>query len=121
MISSALNILTLGLELAAAAFIFAGAIEAVYGTICGLLADRTGSWKRGVWTHYAAWIALSLEFALGADIVATIENPSWDELGKLALLAMVRTVLNFFLTRDLERDLALPQANKASDSSHRAE
>ena len=49
------------------------------------------------------YLALGLEFALGADILATAVAPSWEEIGKLAAIAGIRTALNFFLERELER------------------
>jgi uncharacterized membrane protein len=49
------------------------------------------------------YLALGLEFELGADIIATAVRPSWDEIGKLAAIAGIRTALNFFLARDLDR------------------
>ena len=47
------------------------------------------------------YLALGLEFELGADIIATAVRPSWDEIGKLAAIAGIRTALNFFLAREL--------------------
>ena len=40
-------------------------------------------------------------FQLAADILATSIAPSWDELVRLATVAAIRTLLNFFLERDL--------------------
>jgi len=39
---------------------------------------------------------------LGADILKTAITPSWDEIGKLAAIAALRTALNYFLERDLK-------------------
>ena len=47
------------------------------------------------------YLALALEFELGADILSTAVSPSWDEIGKLGAIAVIRTALNFFLTREL--------------------
>jgi len=52
------------------------------------------------------YLALGLEFALGADILATSVAPSWEEIGKLAAIAGIRTALNYFLERELEREAA---------------
>lgn len=52
--------------------------------------------------HFGSWLALALEFQLGADIVATTVAPSFEALGKLGLIAVVRTFLNYFLQRELE-------------------
>ena len=47
-------------------------------------------------------LALSLEFLLAADIVATAVSPSWDALGKLAAISAIRTFLNFFLEQEVK-------------------
>ncbi|HEY0517137.1 MAG TPA: DUF1622 domain-containing protein, partial [Solirubrobacteraceae bacterium] len=56
------------------------------------------------------YLALGLEFALGADILATAVSPSWDEIGKLGAIAGIRTALNYFLSRDLDRAAAAADA-----------
>lgn len=48
------------------------------------------------------WLALSLEFALAADILRTAVAPTWDEIGKLGAIAVLRTALNFFLQREID-------------------
>jgi uncharacterized membrane protein len=45
---------------------------------------------------------LGLEFELAADIVRTAIAPTWNEIGQLAAIALIRTFLNFFLEKDLE-------------------
>lgn len=52
-------------------------------------------------TRFGSWLALALEFQLAADILATTINPSLDELLKLAIIAVIRTFLNYFLSREL--------------------
>lgn len=84
-----------------------GIAEAVFralfkGGVTGARAKKT------IWIHFAGWIALSLEFALAADIVGTAIAPSWDAIGQLAVIATIRTALNFFLERDL-KDLMGPE------------
>jgi uncharacterized membrane protein len=34
--------------------------------------------------------------------VRTVIAPTWQEIGQLAAIALIRTFLNFFLERDLE-------------------
>ncbi|MBO9997744.1 MAG: DUF1622 domain-containing protein [Cyanobacteria bacterium SID2] len=53
---------------------------------------------------FGSWLALALEFQLGADILATTIAPSFGALGQLAALAGIRTFLNFFLDRELEAE-----------------
>lgn len=57
---------------------------------------------KALWLSFAVWILLALEFALGADIIRSAISPSWDEIGKLAAIAAIRTALNWFLAKDLE-------------------
>ncbi len=47
-------------------------------------------------------LALALEFQLGADILSTAVAPSYEALGKLGAIAMIRTFLNYFLAKELE-------------------
>ncbi len=49
-------------------------------------------------------LALALEFLLGADILRTAVEPTWDEIARLAAIAAIRTALNFFLQRELEAE-----------------
>lgn len=48
-------------------------------------------------------LAVALEFLLAADIVKTAIAPNWDDLGKLAAIAALRTLLNYFLERELKQ------------------
>ncbi|MGD1918369.1 MAG: DUF1622 domain-containing protein [Pleurocapsa sp.] len=57
-------------------------------------------------------LALSLEFLLAADIVATAVSPSWDALGKLAAISAIRTFLNFFLEKEV-KELAREKLRKS--------
>ena len=58
-------------------------------------------------------LVLALEFLLAADILRTAVAPTWQEIGRLAAIAAIRTGLNFFLDLEIaneERRLGL-QAN----------
>ncbi|HEY8263655.1 MAG TPA: DUF1622 domain-containing protein [Methyloceanibacter sp.] len=50
---------------------------------------------------FATWILLALEFALAADLVRTAVAPTWDDISKLAVIATIRTMLNYFLAKDI--------------------
>jgi uncharacterized membrane protein len=47
-------------------------------------------------------LALSLEFLLAADILRTATTPTWEDIGKLVAIAALRTLLNYFLERELK-------------------
>ena len=50
---------------------------------------------------FGSSVAVSLELLLGADVLATAVAPSWDDIGKLAAIAILRTGLNYFLEKEL--------------------
>ncbi|HET6607360.1 MAG TPA: DUF1622 domain-containing protein [Rhodopila sp.] len=52
----------------------------------------------------ARFLAIALEFQLGADILSTAVAPSWDAIGKLAAIAVIRTALNYFLSREMHEE-----------------
>lgn len=47
-------------------------------------------------------LAIALELLLGADILATAIAPTWNDIGLLAAIAVLRTGMNFFLSRELK-------------------
>ncbi len=56
---------------------------------------------------FASWLAMALEFQLGADIVSTTTSPSERNLLQLALVAVIRTFLNVFLAKEIESEQRL--------------
>ncbi len=50
----------------------------------------------------ARYLALALEFQLGADILSTAVAPTWEAIGKLGAIAVIRTALNHFLNREMQ-------------------
>ena len=60
-----------------------------------------GKMRRQIWLRFATWILLGLEFALAADILRTAVAPTWDDISKLAVIATIRTMLNYFLAKDI--------------------
>ncbi|HKU44717.1 MAG TPA: DUF1622 domain-containing protein [Polyangiales bacterium] len=57
--------------------------------------------KRAIWIRFSRWLVAALTVQMAADIVETSSTPSWDEIGRLAAIAAVRTFLSYFLDRDL--------------------
>lgn len=66
---------------------------------------RSNYWKRPeeIRVGFGSSVALSLELLLGADVLATAVAPSWNDIGKLAAIAVLRTLLNYFVERELKR------------------
>jgi uncharacterized membrane protein len=66
-----------------------------------MLASGSGHARRDVWLRHARWPVAGLTFQLAADIIETAITTSWDAIGRLAAIAVIRTFLNYFLERDL--------------------
>jgi len=63
----------------------------------------------------ARYLALALEFQLGADILSTAIAPSWDQIGKLGAIAVIRTGLNYFLMREMKEERTTESGAAGSD------
>jgi uncharacterized membrane protein len=52
--------------------------------------------------HLGHILSLSLEFLIGADILKTAISPTWQDIGQLAAIVGIRTILNFFLMKEIK-------------------
>lgn len=96
--------IALGVETAAAFLILIGACEAFYTMVSRFFSRRfAAGTRKEVLVRFGTWLLLGLEFELAADIVRTAISPSWNDIGQLAAIAAIRTVLNHFLEKDLEK------------------
>jgi uncharacterized membrane protein len=59
--------------------------------------------RKAVWQGFGMWLLLGLEFELAADIIRSVVAPTWQDLGELGAIAVIRTFLNYFLEKDLEQ------------------
>lgn len=81
--------------------IVGGTVEAFARGLHHLFTSTDAHESRGIWLRYARWLVAGLTFQLAADIVETSIAPTWDDIGRLAVIAVIRTFLNYFLERDL--------------------
>ncbi|MFF8557192.1 DUF1622 domain-containing protein [Streptomyces sp. NPDC015501] len=95
------------IEAAGALIIFTGAIWAFARF------TSTGLRRRSLITEFnktrlslGRFLVLGLEFQLAGDVLRTAVAPSFTEIGQLAAIAAIRTVLNFFLTREIAQERA---------------
>lgn len=67
------------------------------------------------------WLVLALEFQVAADILRTAVAPTWSEIGQLAAIVVLRTVLNYALQWEISRSPAepAPTAAGSADSDRR--
>jgi uncharacterized membrane protein len=105
------HFIALGIEAVAIIVIAGGCLEAVLDIIrTALRSGTTNRERRDIWLKMARWLVAGLTFQMAADIVNTSFEPTWDELGRLGTIAVIRTFLSVFLdrevrdTRNLQRD-----------------
>ena len=89
------------IEMMAIFVIAAGTVEAFIAAAASVLARAEIKRFREIWMRYARWLVAGLTFMLAADLVDTAIAPTWDDIGKLAAIAAIRTALNYFLERDM--------------------
>ena len=95
--------LALAIEAVAILVIAIGTVEALIATFRVMVSRHaSGFEKRAVWLDFARWLVAGLTFQLAADIVQTTIAPSWDEVGRVAAIAAIRTFLTYFLDRDMD-------------------
>ena len=102
-----------GVEAAAAIVIGLAAVEAtirslmlfvpVRSTDAGAAGRRQQDAKEAVRLRLGRWLAVALEFELAADILRTAVAPTWNEIGQLAAIVVLRTVLNYFLQQEIDK------------------
>lgn len=98
-LSSGVEWLSLGVEAISIVIIAVGVVRAVW-----LLSTSHSGEFTAVRLKLAKYLALALEFQLAADILSTAVAPSWDKIGKLGAIAVIRTALNYFLMREIGQE-----------------
>ena len=88
-----------------------GALIAVWGALVAFVAFcRKEVLKRveavrlndSIRVKLGSYLVLALEFFIAADIIKTIITPTWESVGILGVIVVIRTILSYFLTKDLK-------------------
>jgi uncharacterized membrane protein len=101
-VSSLANII----ELCAAFIIVSASIRAIIGFLFKALFQRMPKEKlaeQNLRIELGFALSLALEFELGADILKTAIAPNWQAIGIVASIIVLRTMLNYFLQKELEQ------------------
>ncbi|MEU9830171.1 DUF1622 domain-containing protein [Streptosporangium sp. NPDC048047] len=91
-------------EAAGALVIFSGAAVAFVRFLLAAVGRREGQGFVGVRLFLGRFLVLGLEFQLAGDVLRTAVAPSFGQIGQLAAIATIRTALNFFLGKEIERE-----------------
>jgi uncharacterized membrane protein len=101
------------IDIVALIVIVIGTLEAFVSIARAVLVPPASHILRSAWLRYAHWLVAGLTFQLGADIIETSIAPTWDDVGRLAAIAAIRTFLNYFLERDVGELGGLQSADAA--------
>ena len=89
---------------------------AIFVMICGVLQatilfiknEIKGSDKstvlRSIKNNLGAYVLLSLEILIAADIIESIIKPTFNDIAKLAALVIIRTVISYFLGKEIDQE-----------------
>jgi uncharacterized membrane protein len=104
-VRSSVDWLRLLVETLGAVVIAVGVVIALTGLIRHALTERGNSFTP-IRLAFARYLTLALELQLAADILSTSVAPTWERIGKLAAIAIIRTALNYFLNKEMKEERA---------------
>jgi uncharacterized membrane protein len=90
-----------GLEISAALIVASALLRMILRYSGALFHKKNSLSSKQARVEFGSAVSVSLELLLGADVLATAVAPAWDDIGKLAAIATIRTLLNFFLEKEL--------------------
>lgn len=53
--------------------------------------------------RFGSYLILSLEFFIASDVIRSMAVPTWNTLGFLGAIVVIRTILSYFLDREIEK------------------
>lgn len=81
--------------------VIVGTVAAFVAAARAFFSPLPGLERRRIWLTYARWLVAGLTFQLAADIIESSITQSWEAIGRLAAVAVIRTFLDYFLERDM--------------------
>ncbi|ABF45497.1 protein of unknown function DUF1622 [Deinococcus geothermalis DSM 11300] len=98
--------LATGVEGASGIIVGIAVLEAVWRSLVLFFVqhERPESLKEAIRLRLGRWLSVVLEFLLAADILRTAVAPNWNDIGKLAAIAAIRTALNYFLGQEVREE-----------------
>ena len=92
---------------------FLGALVVIWGVLEAMIRFFRAKVRTRVSDHVreneairqqlGAHLLLGLEIFIAADIISSVVSPSWDKVGILAAIVAIRTVLSYFLRREVRQ------------------
>ena len=95
--------------------VFTGSVRAFVKLVVCHAGGRGEGVARRIGMDYARWLVAGLTFLLAADILESTVAPSLEDVGRIAVIAVIRTLMSFFLDRD--RAAMDRRAHEAGDTA----
>ena len=99
-VASALKLIT---EISSVAVIGTGLVVAFYFFIRTIIFKQKKEYLR-LRISLGRFLVIALELQLAADIIGTAIAPSWEQIGQLAAIALIRTFLSYFLNMEIKTE-----------------
>ena len=83
--------------------VIVGLVEFIRAQIAHLGKQRKSLPLEKIRIDLGRYLLLGLEFLIAADIIRTIVKPSLEEVAVLVAIVAIRTVISYFLNKEIER------------------
>jgi len=83
-------------------WIVVGVVYLLIGALRALATGASSQDKRVIWLGFAKVLVAALSIQLAADIIESAISTSWEAIGRLGAIAVIRTFLDYFLGRDVD-------------------
>ena len=104
LLQQSVDVLVKVVESAGALIIVVGALVAFYRLVVHGLRHRNTDVFIPLRLSLGRFLTLGLEFQLAGDVLRTALAPNFREIGQLAAVASIRTLLNYFLSREIREE-----------------
>jgi uncharacterized membrane protein len=93
-----------------------GTVDVLVRVVPVMLLSASGHLRRDIWLRYSRWLVAALTFQLAADIIQTSVGTTWDDIGRLGAIAVIRTFLDYFLGREVTETRELEDRSSSNPS-----
>lgn len=100
------RVIYLSISVLGALVVIWGVLEAMIRFLRAKVGTRVADQIReneAIRQQLGAHLLLGLEIFIAADIISSVVSPSWEKVGILAAIVAIRTVLSFFLRREVRQ------------------
>ncbi|MFN0081477.1 MAG: DUF1622 domain-containing protein [Ferruginibacter sp.] len=90
------------INISAAVVVSIALLQFLFRYSANIFKPKMETTNQNIRIQFGGSLSITLELLLAADILASAIAPTWDDIGKLGAIAVLRTALNFFLERELK-------------------